>query len=707
MKTVQSFLMLVFLALTGTRPGIAQWEQTNGPYGGWVHSIAVNDSNVFAGVYPGGVYRTTNNGTNWTSISPTQNQYYVVTKGSYLFAGGGGVSRSSDNGASWTDSSSPNVGLTCLITNGTNLYAGTANSGVYRSTDDGIHWTTINSGLTNHNILCLAAGGTNLFAGAYDGGMFRSTDNGDTWSAADSGLSSPWIYAIAANATNVFVSSSGSVYRSIDSGASWSVTNNPPLTGAGVLILSGSNLYSGSLGISVSTDYGSSWTDISPRNLVSSSVFSLAVSGDTLYAGTNGSGVFRSTDNGQSWAMVNTGITGVVTRAFAVTDSALFAGTDGGVYCSTDRGASWIAVDSGLSGAGGVLSLAASGGNLFAGCGRGIYLSTDNGTSWNKKRNNTAFSLFVRGTDIFAGTNGIIHSTDNGTTWTAADSGLNTNVVSSIVASGTNLFAGTYNGVFRSSDNGASWAAVNTGLTDTLVSCLAERGPYLFAGTNAKGIFRSTDSGATWTAADSGSCSNCSVLAFGVFDTLILASTTLNAVIVSTDNGVSWKAIDNGLEGATVFAIAVWTLPAVQGKNQLGKVASSTDAGLFAGATAADSLTRCVWRSTLSNWNLGGPTDITSEHVTSGIPKEFALDQNYPNPFNPTTTIDYDIPKPSYVVLSVYDILGRKVATLVDAGKAPGHYRATFDATKLPSGVYFYRFEAGTYHNTKKLLLLK
>jgi photosystem II stability/assembly factor-like uncharacterized protein len=708
MKSLQNFLLMVPLLFTVTHFGLAQWMQTNGPYGGWVHSNAVNDSNVFAGAHPGGIYRTTNIGENWTSISPKQNQYYVLTKGDFLFTGGGGVFRSSNNGASWTDAGPTNVaGLTCLITNGTNLYAGTARNGAYRSTNDGVQWTAINSGLTNLNVLCLAASGTNLFAGTYNGGVFRSTDNGDTWSAADSGLSSPWISSIAANATHVFVSSSGFLYRSIDSGASWSVTDNPPPTGAGVLILSDTTLFSAGAGISVSTDYGLSWTDVSPPNVVSGAIFSLAVKGDTLFAGTNGSGVFRSTDNGLSWAAVSTGITGVITRAFAVTDSAIIAGTDGGAYRSTDGGASWIAVDSGVTGAGGVSSLAANGGILYSGRNSGIYLSTDNGTTWINKSNFGAMSLLIRGTDIFACNNGIIHSTDNGTTWTAADSGLNSNIVSSIVASGTDLFAGTYNGVFRSTDSGASWAAVNTGLTDTTIFCLATRGPYLFAGTQTKGIFRSTDSGMNWTSSDSGWSNKGGVLAFGVFDTLIFAITTTSGVLVSTDNGTSWKALDGGLTGAAVFAIAFDTVSFVPDKNHFGKDASSADAGLFVGATAANKITRSVWRSTLSNWNLGGTTDVVLEHLTSNIPKEFALEQNYPNPFNPTTTIDFVIPKRVHVVLSVFDILGRKVATLIDTEKAPGHYRATFDATNLPGGVYFYRLEAGTHHDTKKLLLLK
>ncbi len=98
-------------------------------------------------------------------------------------------------------------------------------------------------------------------------------------------------------------------------------------------------------------------------------------------------------------------------------------------------------------------------------------------------------------------------------------------------------------------------------------------------------------------------------------------------------------------------------------------------------------------------------TVVESDSVE--VPKKFNLSQNYPNPFNPSTIISYDVPKLSHVTLTIYDILGRQVATLVNEEKQPGSYQMTFDGSWLASGVYFYRLQAGTYSNTKKLLLLK
>jgi hypothetical protein len=89
------------------------------------------------------------------------------------------------------------------------------------------------------------------------------------------------------------------------------------------------------------------------------------------------------------------------------------------------------------------------------------------------------------------------------------------------------------------------------------------------------------------------------------------------------------------------------------------------------------------------------------------IPDRFELSQNYPNPFNPTTVIKYQLPTSAVVILRVYDVLGRKVATLVNARQGPGTYSTTFNAASFASGVYFYRLQAGSFVQTKKLIIMK
>jgi len=98
------------------------------------------------------------------------------------------------------------------------------------------------------------------------------------------------------------------------------------------------------------------------------------------------------------------------------------------------------------------------------------------------------------------------------------------------------------------------------------------------------------------------------------------------------------------------------------------------------------------------------PTDVNSEKDT---PFEFYLDQNFPNPLNPSTTIKYSIPKSSQVSLKIFNMLGEELETLVNEEKTVGTYEVNWNAANLPSGVYFYRLQAGDFVQTRKMILLK
>jgi hypothetical protein len=106
----------------------------------------------------------------------------------------------------------------------------------------------------------------------------------------------------------------------------------------------------------------------------------------------------------------------------------------------------------------------------------------------------------------------------------------------------------------------------------------------------------------------------------------------------------------------------------------------------------------------VARWNSG---TSRVEQLSPTAPKTFLLEQNYPNPFNPSTTIRYQLPVASEVKLEVYDVLGKKVATLVSERQAAGYYQYVWNADGLTSGVYFYRLQAGTFTQTKKMILVK
>lgn len=121
--------------------------------------------------------------------------------------------------------------------------------------------------------------------------------------------------------------------------------------------------------------------------------------------------------------------------------------------------------------------------------------------------------------------------------------------------------------------------------------------------------------------------------------------------------------------------------------------------------------------SSNNNPNIGGysgysdswyfSTLFTNVSTSSPLPQSFGLSQNFPNPFNPSTTIDFEIPKTTFVRLDVYDILGQEIKELLGEVKPAGYYQIDFDAKNLPSGVYFYKLEAGSYKRTLKMVVMK
>jgi hypothetical protein len=693
--------------------GAGQYDTTNYYYYS-IQCLAVSGTNLFAGTSERGVFLSTNNGSSWTAVSEglprlaydTTNYSSIqclAVSGTNLFAGtsGGGVFLSTNNGTNWTavnsglidteitsDPAARSV-VNVLTVSGTNLFAGTDGGGVFLSTNNGSSWTAVSEGLprsaydtTNYyyySIQCLAVSGTNLFAGTSERGVFLSTNNGSSWTAVSEGLprlaydttNYSSIQCLAVSGANLFavtqwrykpVDASSGVYHSTNNGTTWTavgllgLARDRPQAGRICLAVSGTNLFAGTSerGVFLSTNNGSSWTAVSeglPRLAYDkTNIECLATSGTNLFAGTSGGVVFLSTNNGTSWTAVNQGSE---VRCWASIGQRLFVGTSNqGVFCSTNGGSHWSSAgNNGLPNMGSIIieinSLASIGQNLYAGTIYGVFLSTDDGTNWS------------------AVNTGLLRSEEYG----------DYVGIKCLAVSGTNLLAGAYNGVFLSTNYGTSWGALDSASTLGSVRSLAIVGTNLFAAT-PNGVHRSTSNGALWTAVNTG-LANTSVAAFAVAGTDLIAATG-NGVYVSTNDGTSWKGLDSASTLGSVQALAIM------------------DTNLFAGTAE-----RGVWRRPLSQIATSVGT------VASQLPSEYLLSQNYPNPFNPSTTITYELPKASQVSLTVYDILGREVCVLVNEKKDAGVHEVKFDAAGLASGVYFYRMTAGTYVDTKKLLLIR
>jgi ligand-binding sensor domain-containing protein len=169
-------------------------------------------------------------------------------------------------------------------------------------------------------------------------------------------------------------------------------------------------------------------------------------------------------------------------------------------------------------------------------------------------------SLIANGTNLFAGTyRGVFLSSNNGTSWALASYGFPTNTSAAFAVSGTSLFLGTYgNGVFRSTNNGSTW--VNVGLTGKTVRSFAVNGSNIFVGLQGEGVFVSTNNGASWMPASTGLPANTNVISLAVSGSNLFAGTYAGGVFFSSNNGANWTPVNiPGLFSGTyveVFAVS-------------------------------------------------------------------------------------------------------------------------------------------------------
>jgi hypothetical protein len=136
-----------------------------------------------------------------------------------------------------------------------------------------------------------------------------------------------------------------------------------------------------------------------------------------------------------------------------------------------------------------------------------------------------------------------------------------------------------------------------------------------------------------------------------------------------------------------------------RGGAQIYAESASPDTNINSGTIAIRRRT-LVWNQTV----LADPTDV---RLDDRIPAAFALKQNYPNPFNPATRIEYELPTDAFVSLKVYNLIGQEVATLVNESKRAGIYVADWNAEGLPSGMYFYKIQAGAFNATRRMMLVR
>ena len=333
----------------------------------------------------------------------------------------------------------------------------------------------------------------------------------------------------------------------------------------------------------------------------------------------------------------------------------------------------------------------------------GVFYSEDYGQTWTGVGDFTpegcsAFGLHSSGI-LFAGLTytgiGYIHrSTNNGLTWDAIslpDYDSNYAVEHIHFNSQGHVFLGTINGVYRSMDIGLSWEKVNSGLNGNHVYSMAiDNQDHIYVLTTQPGLFDgyylSTDNGDTWEALDW-------VHDIGyALDIVAVDGSTYaisdQTIFVTSDGGQNWSELTDGITAEETF--------------NLGADLELTPTGfLYTSGRYVHRSSQPVFSATMDI----KPVGVPREHSLILLPA-------YPNPFNPVTSLRYDLPEDGLVNITIYDMMGRLVKTLVNGSQAAGYKSIRWNATNdrnepVSAGLYLYTIQAGEFRQTKKMVLLK
>ena len=328
------------------------------------------------------------------------------------------------------------------------------------------------------------------------------------------------------------------------------------------------------------------------------------------------------------------------------------------------------------------------------------YRTTNGGLTWTPVDSVTSTGAFYDAVEMNSPTTGLVigdpvagnwlmrRTTNTGSTWFSgptvpwiSSEGIWTNCLT-WYDSLDGWFFTSPGSIYRTSSGGATWNRITPP---------SSPGPVWFnqltLGLSGPGL-RSTDAGASWTQTQ-GTIPGTTTGLSGIRGSPYFWATAGHSVYYTSNGGDSWS--NSAPDGYT-------------GTDYLNAVSFTYDGSIWAGWAVGMS-------GTIVHFIAGGD-DV--EPPRSDAPLGFSLSQNYPNPFNPTTTIRYSLSsqerdgvRSQRVLLRVYDVLGREVATLVNEEKPPGRYQIRWDARSVASGVYYYRLQAGNLSAVRKLLIVK
>lgn len=411
-------------------------------------------------------------------------------------------------------------------------------------------------------------------------------------------------------------------------------------------------------------------------------------------SGNSGGG--SGSSSGGTWSLIsNVAPSQIIWTMTGDNDGNLLAGTFGGtIYKSFDGGANWTTLSNSLNVSYVWDIEVASDGKIYAGSEKGLYYSVDDGISWSitsmgafKRVDVRSIAIDTAGA-IYAGTwgGGLHKSTDGGTNWTDVTNGIGgLGVIHALVVNSDNeVFAGTYDdGLYYSNDGGASWTKTSLSYNHVW-SMEVTSTDEIYVGTYGSGVYYSDDNGSSWSYLSQG-LSGQHIYALSV-DTADVVYANSWAHGIYSFSGGSLKANKSGVASGNSLGLDGLRISAITIDKESNELIASTENGLL--------------------YRL--ETSVTSINENGKVsPEEYNLSQNYPNPFNPSTKINFSVANAGNYTLTVYNVLGQQVATLISGQLTAGTHTVDFNASKLASGVYVYRLKGSDVNITKKMILIK
>lgn len=405
--------------------------------------------------------------------------------------------------------------------------------------------------------------------------------------------------------------------------------------------------------------------------------------------------IFVSGAVSAGWQIQNSGTTvnlySIVADHSNVRNTAWACGDNGTIVFTSNAGNTWTQQNSGTTNK--LYSIAwleVQGAPVIAVGENGLILRTlDKGQTWNVVPCpvTTTLRYIADNGTLICGDNGVIlKSTDNGASWLLRETGV-TGKLNAISDAFLNVAIGDNGLVLKSNGLGNNWTQLNPGVTTNFYALPMFHSPLLIMGEGGM-IRRSSDFGGNWFTTPSPTNKTIRSYQYSQNNNDKVYATCDDGVIMkSTNTGLTWGFQVSGTTQdlhKCFFYLADWEGWAC---GNGGVILKTTDGGgqIF-------------------------PTEITN--TSSEIPDKFELKQNYPNPFNPSTTIAFDIPaningQMQAVRLNVYDVSGKLVSELVNNNFNSGRYEVNFNANNLSSGIYFYTLSAGSFRETKRMMLVK